>query len=168
MLMFKYHRTYLPTNALHTAREYTFLPSFIPSQHSLFKIHTHIASQEFIFSNFAPSPTPGIPFSIQFDSDFDLTPTPTLSNPQYQNFNYKLEIDEYELFDKYGGVYDHNRNPPPPEQITTGRPSATASTNTTTAPLHHCVTPPPFPKLQFERLLPTTRDRRIAAFPSRK
>jgi hypothetical protein len=82
MLMFEYHRTYLPTGALHTAREYTFLPFFIPSQHLLFKIHTHIASREFIFINFAPSPTPSIPFSIQFDSDFDLTLTPTLSNPQ--------------------------------------------------------------------------------------
>jgi hypothetical protein len=68
-------RTYLPTGDLHTAREYTNLPGFNPSEHSLFKIHTHVTAQGFIFINFDASPTPTIPFTTQFGDDFDPTPT---------------------------------------------------------------------------------------------
>ncbi|KAG4439938.1 hypothetical protein IFR05_004564 [Cadophora sp. M221] len=66
--------TYLPNGSLHTAREYTDLTSFDPSTHSLFKIHTHITAQGFIFVNFDASPTPSITFTSQFGDDFDPCP----------------------------------------------------------------------------------------------
>lgn len=74
------NRTYLPTGALHTAREYMNLPGFNPSEHSLFKIHTHVTTQGFIFVNFDASSTPSIPFASQFGDDFDAGPSSPTGN----------------------------------------------------------------------------------------
>ncbi|KAH9219250.1 hypothetical protein DL95DRAFT_405170 [Leptodontidium sp. 2 PMI_412] len=60
------------------SREYTDLTNFDPSAHSLFKIHTHITVQGFIFINFDASPPPSITFTSQFSDDFDpCPPSPT-------------------------------------------------------------------------------------------
>ena len=91
--------TYLPNGALHTAREYTSLPDFSPAEHSLYKIHTHVTPQGFIFINFDASPTPSIPFENQFGDDF----SPTPSSPSNTN----THVDEYELFSKDSWTYDH-------------------------------------------------------------
>ncbi|KAH7327145.1 hypothetical protein BKA65DRAFT_539807 [Rhexocercosporidium sp. MPI-PUGE-AT-0058] len=60
---------------LHIAREYTDLTNFDPSAHTLFKIHTHITAQGFIFVNFDSSPITSIPFTTQFREDFNPSPS---------------------------------------------------------------------------------------------
>ncbi|RFU28649.1 hypothetical protein B7463_g7676, partial [Scytalidium lignicola] len=90
--------TYLPTGDLHQAREYMNLPGFDPAEHSLFRIHTHVTSQGFIFINFDASSTPEISFVDQFGDDFDPTPKSETG---------KAIGDEYHLFPKEGWEYDH-------------------------------------------------------------
>jgi hypothetical protein len=55
--------------------------------------------------NFDASPTPSIPFAKQFGDDFDPVPKPTPSRDHNQR--QKLEIDDYELFEKDAWIYDH-------------------------------------------------------------
>lgn len=91
-------RTYLANGDLHQAREYTNLPGFDPTEHSLFRIHTHVTPQGFIFVNFDASETPQISFADQFGDDFDPTPTSETG---------KAIGDEYHLFHREGWEYDH-------------------------------------------------------------
>ncbi|EXJ73441.1 uncharacterized protein A1O5_03201 [Cladophialophora psammophila CBS 110553] len=93
--------SYLPNGDLHKAREYSHLPDFDPKQHSLFKIHTHVTAQGFIFVNFDARETPAVSFEEQFGDDFD--PAPTTKTGR--------EIgDEFALFPKDGWEYDHTWN----------------------------------------------------------
>lgn len=95
----KFHGwTYLPDGSLHKAREYMNLPGFDPKEHSLFKVHTHVTAQGFIFVNFDASETPGTSFSDQFGDDFDPHPSSETG---------KAIGDEYELFPRDGWQYDH-------------------------------------------------------------
>ncbi|KEF52615.1 uncharacterized protein A1O9_11458 [Exophiala aquamarina CBS 119918] len=68
-------RSYLPNGQLHKAKEYSDLADFEPQDHSLFKIHTHVTTQGFIFVNFDARETPAVSFEEQFGDDFDPTPT---------------------------------------------------------------------------------------------
>lgn len=70
-----YARSYLPTGQLHKAKEYNGLEDFDPKDHSLFKIHTHVTAQGFIFVNFDARETPAVKFEDQFGDDFDPAPT---------------------------------------------------------------------------------------------
>ncbi|RDW75929.1 hypothetical protein BP5796_06750 [Coleophoma crateriformis] len=100
VLACKFHGwTYLPTGALHTAREYMELPNFNASEHSLFKIHTHVTAQGFIFVNFDASPSPSVPFSFQFGDDFDPTPEAATGKEIGDKFALFPPIHEW--------VYDH-------------------------------------------------------------
>ena len=88
----------MPTGELHRAREYSNLPDFDPKAHSLFKIHTHVTAQGFIFVNFDAREIPAVSFHEQFGDDFDPAPTSTTGR----------EVgDEFALFPKDGWEYDH-------------------------------------------------------------
>lgn len=91
-------RTYKPDGTLHKAREYNNLADFDPRQHPLFKIHTHVTAQGFIFVNFDARHKPAVSFVDQFGDDFD--PTPTSATGQVVGNEFALFAeDEYE--------YDH-------------------------------------------------------------
>jgi hypothetical protein len=51
------------------------LLNFNPAEHSLFKIHTYVTAQGFIFVNFDSAPGPSITFTDQFGDVFDPMPT---------------------------------------------------------------------------------------------
>jgi phenylpropionate dioxygenase-like ring-hydroxylating dioxygenase large terminal subunit len=74
------------------------LSGFEPSEHSLFKIHTHTTAQGFIFVNFDSAASPTITFTDQFGDDFDPSPTSTTG---------KVIGNEYSLFPNSGWEYDH-------------------------------------------------------------
>jgi phenylpropionate dioxygenase-like ring-hydroxylating dioxygenase large terminal subunit len=74
------------------------LPGFNPTDHSLFKIHTHTTAQGFIFINLDAAPTPSISFAAQFGDDFDPTPTSATG---------RAIGDEFALFPQSGWEYDH-------------------------------------------------------------
>lgn len=95
------HRSYLPTGELHKAREYNELPDFDPEAHSLFKIHTHVTPQGFIFVNFDARETPAVSFEEQFGDDFEPIPTSPTG---------KEVGNEFALFPNDGWEYDHNWN----------------------------------------------------------
>jgi len=86
---------------LHKAREYTNLPDFDPKAHSLFKIHTHITPQGFIFVNFDSRDTPAVSFEEQFGDDFEPLP---------QSQTGKEIGNEFALFPNDGWEYDHTWN----------------------------------------------------------
>lgn len=91
----------MPSGELHKAREYNELPDFEPKAHSLFKIHTHVTPQGFIFVNFDARETPAVSFEEQFGDDFE--PMPTTQTGR--------EIgDEFALFPNDGWEYDHTWN----------------------------------------------------------
>jgi phenylpropionate dioxygenase-like ring-hydroxylating dioxygenase large terminal subunit len=92
------HRTYLPTGALHRAGPYNNIPDFDPTAHSLFRIHTHVTAQGFIFINFDARETPGVSFTDQFGEDFTSSPKSQAS---------KEVGDEFALFPCTGWTYDH-------------------------------------------------------------
>lgn len=79
-------------------RPYNNIPDFDPTAHSLFRIHTHITAQGFIFINFDARETPGVSFTDQFGEDFT-------SSPKYQAS--KEVGDEFALFPCTGWTYDH-------------------------------------------------------------
>lgn len=92
-------RSYLPSGSLHKAPEYTNLSDFKPEEHSLFKIHTHVTAQGFIFVNFDSSHTPSVSFIDQFGDDFDPTPISATG---------KVVGNEYTLFPPSSEwEYDH-------------------------------------------------------------
>ena len=93
--------SYLPNGDLHKAREYTNLPDFDPKQNSLFRIHTHVTPQGFIFVNFDARETPAVKFEDQFGDDFDPAPT-TKTGREIGN--------EFALFPNDGWEYDHTWN----------------------------------------------------------
>ena len=93
--------SYLANGDLHTARAYTQLPDFEPKEHGLFKIHTHVTAQGFVFVNFDASETPAVSFEEQFGEDFEPMPK---SGPG------KEVGDEFELFPRGGWEYDHTWN----------------------------------------------------------
>ena len=75
------------------------LSDFKPEEHSLFKIHTHVTPQGFIFINFDSSPSPSIPFTSQFGDDFDPRPASATG---------KVIGDEFTLFPPPSEwAYDH-------------------------------------------------------------
>jgi phenylpropionate dioxygenase-like ring-hydroxylating dioxygenase large terminal subunit len=75
------------------------LPNFDPAEHSLFRVHTHVTAQGFIFVNFDSSPTPLISFTDQFGDDFDPNPTSATG---------KIIGDEYALLEPPSEwAYDH-------------------------------------------------------------
>lgn len=86
---------------MHKAREYTNLDDFDPKQHSLFKIHTHVTQQGFIFVNFDSRETPGVSFEDQFGDDFEPAPTSATG---------KVIGDEFALFNKDEYVYEETWN----------------------------------------------------------
>ena len=89
--------SYLPNGDLHKAREYYNLPDFNPKQHGLFKIHTHVTAQGFIFVNFDARETPAVSFEEQFGEDFEPMPRSGPGN----------EVgDEFALFSWDGWEYD--------------------------------------------------------------
>ncbi|KAK5551796.1 hypothetical protein LTR46_010153 [Exophiala xenobiotica] len=93
--------SYLPNGELHKAREYNELADFDPKAHSLFKIHTHVTPQGFIFVNFDARETPVVSFEEQFGDDFE--PMPMAQTGK--------EIgDEFALFPNDGWEYDHTWN----------------------------------------------------------
>lgn len=92
------NRTYKPDGSLHKAREYMNLGGFDPKQHSLFKIHTHVTTQGFIFVNFDARDKPAISFEEQFGDDFDPTPKAATG---------KVVGDEFALFAQDEYEYDH-------------------------------------------------------------
>ena len=75
------------------------LLGFDPTDHALFKIHTHVTPQGFIFINFDSSPEPSISFADQFGDDFDPKPTSKTGS---------VIGNEYELFPNDGWEYDHS------------------------------------------------------------
>ncbi|KIW69315.1 hypothetical protein PV04_05197 [Phialophora macrospora] len=93
--------SYLANGDLHTARAYNQLPDFDPKQHGLFKIHTHVTAQGFIFVNFDARETPAVSFEQQFGEDFEPMPK---SDPGKEVGN------EFELFPNSGWEYDHTWN----------------------------------------------------------
>jgi nitrite reductase/ring-hydroxylating ferredoxin subunit len=93
--------SYLANGELHTARAYNQLPDFDPKQHGLFKIHTHVTPQGFIFVNFDARPTPAVSFGEQFGEDFE---------PMPKSAPGKVVGDEFALFPREGWEYDHTWN----------------------------------------------------------
>jgi phenylpropionate dioxygenase-like ring-hydroxylating dioxygenase large terminal subunit len=95
----KFHGwTYRTDGTLHKAREYTDLNDFDPKDNSLFKIHTHITAQGFIFVNFDARDTPAVSFEDQFGDDFD---------PMPKSKTGKEVGNEFALFEKDEYEYDH-------------------------------------------------------------
>src|ERR1700761_6425341 len=93
--------SYLANGELHTARAYSQLPDFDPKQHGLFKIHTHVTAQGFIFVNFNARDVPAVSCEEQFGEDFEPMPK---SGPGKEVGN------EFELFPKDDWEYDHTWN----------------------------------------------------------
>lgn len=98
----KFHGwTYKTDGSLHKAREYDNLPDFERAEHSLFKIHTHITSQGFIFVNFDAREEPSTSFADQFGDYFDPSPKSATG---------KVIGDEFALFAPDEYEYDHTWN----------------------------------------------------------
>ena len=95
--------SYLPNGQLHKAREYHSLSDFDPKEHSLFKIHTHVTPQGFIFVNFDARETPAMSFEQQFGDDFEPSPLRATG---------KEVGNEFALFpkDPSAWTYDHTWN----------------------------------------------------------
>jgi phenylpropionate dioxygenase-like ring-hydroxylating dioxygenase large terminal subunit len=98
----KFHGwSYKTDGSLYKAREYDGLPDFDRAEHSLFRIHTHVTSQGFIFVNFDARDKPAVSFEDQFGDDFDPLPKAATG---------KIVGDEFSLFAKDEYEYDHTWN----------------------------------------------------------
>jgi phenylpropionate dioxygenase-like ring-hydroxylating dioxygenase large terminal subunit len=98
----KFHGwSYRPDGTLYKAREYTDLDDFKLEENSLFKIHTHVTAQGFIFVNFDARDVPATSFEDQFGDDFDPTPKSKTG---------KEVGDEFVLFQKDEYEHDHTWN----------------------------------------------------------
>lgn len=98
----KFHGwSYKTDGTLYKAREYDDLADFDRSDHSLFRIHTHVTAQGFIFVNFDAREKPSVSFEDQFGDDFDPTPKAATG---------RVVGDEFALFQKDEYEYDHTWN----------------------------------------------------------
>lgn len=95
----KFHGwTYKTDGTLHKAREYDALADFDRAEHGLFRIHTHVTPQGFIFVNFDARSQPATSFTDQFGDDFDPLPSAATG---------RVIGDEFALFARDEYEYDH-------------------------------------------------------------